>query len=162
MSVAYFRLSNYYDRPCVRIRVGDEELDVLFDIGAKFPVWTLGKERLLEFFPSARQVHKGYTFSGFGGSVTADVYCFPLDLGNGLIFPTMHALVCEDSKMPDLIIGVSALHGMITELNYLEDKSRSITFKTKDPDKLIRNLKFTIRGSEAKLILSSGDDKVDG
>lgn len=158
MREAHFKLSANFERPCISVKINNFfTISVLFDTGARFPVWTSGVEELKRLFPSAEPICKGCSFSGFGGTVNADIWCFPLNLGEGLIFPTMHALVYEADAMPDLIIGMGALKGMITIINYLDDDSRSISFQVRDSDSFVRNLKLNNPKNGSRLVLITVD-----
>ena len=72
------KLSNKTDRPVFEISAGNKTKSIrcLFDTGADIPVFTLGKEMLLLYFPNAVLQEQFYAeISGFGkGEEQASIY----------------------------------------------------------------------------------------
>ncbi|MBD5451666.1 MAG: hypothetical protein HDR25_03390 [Lachnospiraceae bacterium] len=65
------KLSNKVDRPVFEINVqdGNKKIRCLFDTGADIPVFTLGREMLMMYFPNAVLCEEFYAeISGFGKS----------------------------------------------------------------------------------------------
>ncbi len=75
------KLSNKTDRPVFEISAGNKKKRIrcLFDTGADIPVFTLGKEMLLLYFPNAVLQEQFYAeISGFGkGEEQASIYKIP-------------------------------------------------------------------------------------
>lgn len=75
------KLSNKADRPVFNVSAqnGMKEVRCLFDTGADIPVFTLGKEMLLLYFPNAILQENFYAeISGFGkGGEQALIYNIP-------------------------------------------------------------------------------------
>lgn len=125
------KLSNKVDRPILDINVqnGDKKIRCLFDTGADIPVFTLGHEILMMYFPDAVLCEDFYAeISGFGKSEEqALIYNIPnfiiqSDTDQDYIKFNNLFLACIDKESIKYPLILSAT--MFKHMNYYIDNMR--------------------------------------
>lgn len=121
-------------RPVIQV----EGMSMLLDTGAELPIWTAGKQVLLNNL-DVEFVKSDVFFSGFGGKVKGDIYKIKgFKLGE-LTYAGLDVIVCEEYKNATFYMIVSAT--MFQNLIYqIDDKNHKLNVDIPVGESDVKNL----------------------
>ncbi len=135
-----YNLDKKLQRPVIVL----QNIRILIDTGAKFPIWTSGEQAFINAGGTIDSSKGEVYFSGFGGKTSGILGRINFQLGN-IIFPQMPIILNSSTDISaDIILGASNFEGMIYQIDTITHK---LNIDIPD-DNVVRNL--AIRSDNGK------------